>query len=140
MNKVEVAKLLTQISAIDNRQVDEARVEAWFPIVRDYDYEDAVEALPFFFQKSDQYLSPRGLIVEIKAIREQRARERESEKRQLELEGFKGEPQPVCSDHDLPITKCSDCTKRLVAMHGQLHPNDLHNWAVGNLYRQDSLV
>lgn len=139
MNKVEVAKLLTQISAIDNRQVDEARVEAWFPIVCHYEYQDAVDALPEFFQRSDEYLSPRGLILEIKRLREARALADEKQMRELEFEGVKGEPQPVCRDHDLKIGDCVACRSRLEAMTG-LHQNDLHSWAVNNLYRQDSLV
>ena len=133
-----MAKLLTQMSAIDNRQVDEGRVEAWYPIVRDYDYEDAVDALPYFFQTSDEYLSPRRLIVEIKRLNEQRALEREQAQRELEYSEMQGHPEPVCSEHDLKIGDCVDCRRRLQAL--KLHPNDLHRWAVDNLYREDSLV
>lgn len=140
MNKTEVAKLLTEISAIDNRIVDEGRVEAWYPIVKNYDYPDAVEALAGWFQKYDGYLSPRGLIMEIKAVREARALEAEQSRRQLEYEALQGEPQPVCREHELKIMECFDCRQRLVAMTGQLHPNDLHNWAKGNLYLESSLV
>jgi hypothetical protein len=140
LNRVEVAKLLTEVSAIDNRIVDEGRVEAWYPIIKNYDYKDAVEALAGWFQKYDGYLSPRGLIAEIKVIRQERARQAESEARQLEYEAMQGEPQPVCRDHETKIFDCEPCRKRLSLMAPQLHPNDLHNWAKGHLYLESSLV
>lgn len=118
LDKVEVAKLLTNISAIDNRQVDEARVEAWFPIVKDYNYQDALEALPVFFQKSSEYLSPRGLIVGIKAVKEQRALKAEQAQRQLELSDTTGVPQPLCIEHGLKILSCDPCCRRLYEVAG----------------------
>ena len=118
LDKVEVAKLLTNISAIDNRQVDEARVEAWFPIVKDYNYQDALEALPVFFQKSSEYLSPRGLIVEIKIVKEQRALNAEQAQRQLELSDTTGVPQPLCIEHNLKILSCDPCCRRLYEVGG----------------------
>jgi len=140
LNRLEVAKLLTEVSAIDNRIVDEGRVEAWYPIIKNYDYKDAVEALAGWFQKYDGYLSPRGLIAEIKLIREARAQEAQKAQRVLEYEAMAGEPQPVCRDHELKIMDCADCRNRLSKMTAQLHPNDLHNWAKGNLYLESSLV
>lgn len=134
MDKVEIAKLLTQISAIDNRQIDEARVEMWHTVLGGHDYEDAIEALPLFFQKSDEYLSPRRLIVEIKAVREERARVAQMEQRELEESEGSSDPMPVCAEHELPILDCVPCCKTLAAL-AEMHPSDRHAYAVTHVYK-----
>lgn len=134
MDKVEIAKLLTQISAIDNRQIDEARVEMWHTVLGGHDYEDAIEALPLFFQKSDEYLSPRRLIVEIKNVREQRAFEEEKAQRELENSEGPGDPMPICVEHEVGILYCTPCCVRLSALL-DMHPNDRHAHAVATIYK-----
>lgn len=109
MDRSEIAALLTQVSALDNRVVDEAGVEMWHRILEKYDYDDAMQALPMFFQKSDDYLSPRRLIAEIKIVKEQRALEAEQEQRRLESESGDGVAQPLCAKHELKILDCVPC-------------------------------
>lgn len=58
MNAVEVGKLLAEVSVIDARQVDEAAVLVWMPLVGDLDYAMSVEALRLHRRESTAYLTP----------------------------------------------------------------------------------
>lgn len=133
MNRSEIAQLLTQISALDNRVVDEAGVEMWFRVLGSFDYEDALDAVPLFFQKSDSYLAPRGLIVEIKNLREQRAAEEQKRQQELENAEGPGDPMPICAEHGLGILDCTPCCLRLSGL-ADMHPNDRHAHAVSTIY------
>jgi len=133
LNRSEIAQLLTQISALDNRVVDEAGVEMWFRVLGSFDYQDALDALPLFFQKSDSYLAPRGLIVEIKNLREQRAAEEQKRQQELENAEGPGDPMPICAEHGLGILDCTPCCLRLSGL-ADMHPNDRHAHAVATIY------
>ena len=58
VTKTEVAKLLTMISAIDNRTVGTETVEAWFLIVADLDFDECVKVAFEHFGTTTDYLVP----------------------------------------------------------------------------------
>lgn len=72
MNKMEIARLLTAIAALDNRKVLEETVEAWYAVLHSYPYSDAAEAVRQHFEDSTEYLMPAHIKQGIKRTREAR--------------------------------------------------------------------
>tara|TARA_R110000822_G_scaffold92393_3_gene213105 strand:- start:2335 stop:2754 length:420 start_codon:yes stop_codon:yes gene_type:complete len=109
MNKVEIAKLLTLIAAVDNRNVDDVTVEMWFQIVGHCEYGEAARAVTRFFAESDAYLAPRGLLAQIKKDSQAYAEVEHHETLQVEVSRWKSDPEPICVPHNQKITKCDPC-------------------------------
>lgn len=63
--------LMMKASALSGRQFDAVVVEAWYDVLGEYDYEDAVRALNRHFRNSDEYLQPVHIIRGIRAHREE---------------------------------------------------------------------
>ena len=74
MNKMEIARLLTAIAALDNRKVLEETVEAWYAVLHSYPYQDAAEAVRQHFEDSTEYLMPAHIRRGILRAREERNR------------------------------------------------------------------
>ena len=84
MNKTEVAKLLTMASAIDNRTVGTETVEAWFMVIGDLDFEDSTTVMFQHFRNSNEYLTPRQIILGVDELN----RKRLAEVRKAEMQAF----------------------------------------------------
>ena len=136
MNNLEIGRLLVQISAVDNRQIDEAKVEMWTRICGDIDFKDAEQAVVLAFRdmKPGEYLEPQTLRMFVKRIREERAVQLEQDNRRaLEAEVVYA-PAPRCREHDVRIDMCVPC-RGLISQRGKDVPGaDLHSWAVANVY------
>jgi hypothetical protein len=72
MNKMEIARLLTAVAALDNRKVLEETVEAWYAVLHAYPYSDAAGAVRQHFEDSTEYLMPAHIKQGIKRTREAR--------------------------------------------------------------------
>jgi hypothetical protein len=122
MNKVDVAKLLTRASAVDNRVVTEETVEAWYEILCDVYYPAAVDAINEHFKTSTEYLLPGHIVAGAKRSLERLEREKKREEmldpaseRNLSLEQsseLRRQPIPTC-EHGVTIVRCDPCCKRL---------------------------
>ena len=134
MNKVEVAKLLTLIAAIDNRKIDEVTVEMWHKIVGGYEYEEAASAVPQYFAETDTYLAPRGLLAKMKVIREAKAQEGAHKALEDETANYKSDPEPMCRIHRSLITQCQPCYTTIFEEADYLSANARHEWAIRNIY------
>lgn len=140
MTEVEVAKLLAMISAIDSRVVSEPMIKMWTQVLnehrpgeRPWTAGEAWEAVPRYFATNDAYLMPRGLIVEMKRVREAQA-EVEHHDAITDGDGGTYAPMPKCARHGLGIIHCSDCCA-LISKRGKEYPlEDLHAWAMANVY------
>lgn len=51
---------------------------------------------------------------------------------------WKSDPEPVSKLSGLPITRCSEGVDLLMHQVGHLRGDDLHRWAVANLYVEDT--
>ncbi|WGD36824.1 hypothetical protein [Lysinibacter sp. HNR] len=76
MTKEEISRLLVRASAIDNRQVTPLAIEAWWEVLEQVDYGDAVEALRRFRQASDAWLQPAHIMAGVRALWSEHARAR----------------------------------------------------------------
>ena len=145
MTRDEVAKILTAIAAIDNRTITEATVAMWGEVLSEvrpnekpYTYDEAWSAVPKWFAQNDGFMSPRALIAQMKKAREDLALEKHNA--EIHDDEGEGEPQPICKTHNLNILDCYDCCQVLSAEVGYMHGDRLHNWAIANLYRADSII
>jgi hypothetical protein len=129
VNKVEVAKLLTLIAAIDNRNIDDVTVTMWHQIIGDCDYEDAARAVPRFFAESDAYLAPRGLLAQMKKDSQAEAEVVHHETLQVEEQSYRSDPEPVCKPHGKKITKCDPCCYLLAEETEGMTTRQVAAWA-----------
>jgi hypothetical protein len=119
MDKIEVAKLLTRASAVDNRILSEATVEAWHELLWSVDYELAVLAVNEHFKTSTDYLLPVHIVQGVKVQRDRRDRQArveaakaidmDAERLRRELEFV--EP-PKC-EHGHNIARCLTCIRKM---------------------------
>lgn len=126
MNKVEVAKLLTRASAMDNRVVTPEAVEAWFEVLHAVQYDAAVEAVNEHFKSSTEYLLPAHIVSGARRVMDQRSRDARiaairsgDQARILEaIEADRARPIPQC-EHGKNIAMCKPCYTRLAAEDAQ---------------------
>lgn len=118
MNKVEVAKLMTRASAMDNRIVTEEKVEAWFEVLHSVPYEFAVQAVNNHFKESTDYLLPAHIVAGARRARDRWERDQRvraaldpGSQRNLQLEAFEADRQnaiPQC-EHGISLVRCMPC-------------------------------
>lgn len=68
MKKSEVSELLSFMSGMDNRIVDEARISAWFLIVGDIDAKDAAAIVVEHYKTSRSYLEAVDIVEGAKRL------------------------------------------------------------------------
>jgi hypothetical protein len=73
VNKVEVARLLTIASMIDNRTVAPETVEEWHRVAGHLDFEAAREGVEQHFRESTSYLLPAHVIAQARRAKETKA-------------------------------------------------------------------
>jgi hypothetical protein len=114
MNRLETTELLRQISAVDNRKVNEDTVNAWQSILGHIPFEIAKEAL-VLARKDDRitYLEPRHVISWAKEA----AFRLDREQNKTEVEEPKGNfvAQPNCK-HGTRLLECLPCCRELKPM------------------------
>lgn len=96
MNKVEIARLLTIASMIDNRTVGPETVEEWHRVIGHLEFDPAREAVEAHFRESTTYLLPAHVTGHVRRVREVRA-----------LEGGFVE----CSEHPYYPIPCDKCAR-----------------------------
>lgn len=80
MLKSEVATLLGKAALIDNRRVDPMLVEAWWEILTDVEFEDAMAALTRHRRESTEYLMPGHIVAGAKRARSERVTEEQRQR------------------------------------------------------------
>lgn len=75
MNKLELSKLLTIASLVDNRTVTPETVEAWHAAIGHLGYNDSVDALNVHRRDSTEYLQPAHITAGVRLITARRARD-----------------------------------------------------------------
>lgn len=112
MTKSEIAKLLDEISAIDNRIVGPEQVEAWHSVIGHIPIEIAREALRLA-RKDERvtWLEPRHIVTWAKEAAYKLDRESGRNVSQEPLGNFA--PQPKCKAHLKPIMTCDACARKM---------------------------
>jgi hypothetical protein len=116
--------------------VSEAVVESWSSLledVRPYHAREAVEE--HFREKPDTYLNVGHVVKGAKRFAERDAERLLSAERGMDESQWRSDPQPVCREHDLPITECYVCCD-VLAEKAFWAVDDRHAWAVKNVYKE----
>lgn len=74
MNLSETDQLLTLISNVDNRNIDDATVLVWHEILGDLPYAECVAAMKAHFRENTEYLTPAFIRARARMLREDRSR------------------------------------------------------------------
>jgi hypothetical protein len=126
---------LTLVSTLDQRIVSDDTVQAWQRILVNVNPVEAREAVEEHFRtQPDKYLNVSHVVAGAKRWRGREFERLESEARRLEEEGWVGDPIPVCAEHREKVIKCDPCCDILAHQVSHLRGDDLHRWAVANLY------
>lgn len=139
MNLTETSNLLKHVSAVEGRVATQEVTAVWHKLLEGLDYEVASKATMLALADHNIFqVAPKHVLAKVPAaVAELNSMLR---KAGMAEDTWRAEPQPVCRDHDLPITVCDDCCAVLRHQVGHLHGDELHRWASENLYRADSLV
>ena len=130
MNLNETKAILKEIALIDNRKLDEAVAMAWHSVIGFMPFDIAREALKLAQQDPNvKYLEPRHLAgwAREAAFRLDRQKPKAPEK-------MTGDPQPICSEHDLGILSCDPCCDKIYRYNQKFGHENLHAWAKENIY------
>lgn len=72
MKRSEVAELLARVVAFDRRTIGDSDVLAWYEVLSDIDYQDALAAVVGHFKISQEWLMPVHVRTGAKALRRER--------------------------------------------------------------------
>jgi hypothetical protein len=135
MRKDEMGELVKRVCAVEGKQPSPDLVDAWFSLLNNLDFEVANRAATLALQDHQIFaVAPKNILAKVPAaVAELNAVLR---KQEFEDSG-RSDPEPVCRDHNLPVTQCGDCCGVLATQVAHLHGQVLHDWAVVNLYRDD---
>ncbi len=119
MNKMETARLLTAIAALDNRKVLEETVEAWYAVLHAYPYSDAAEAVRRHFEDSTEYLLPAHVKAGVRRLRESRNPSSDTSPERfkaLERGEIRSAPKPenwaeLCASWSDPVRFAAECAR-----------------------------
>lgn len=137
MNKLETERLVRKVAVLDNRTVNDAVIDAWYDVVGHVSYPVAERALIKARQDpAIQYLEPRHVVAKARDAIIELNEEARSLAREAEESG-EGDPEPICRPHNTRITQCRDCCLTLSQRGKEFPREDLHAWAVANLYVEE---
>ena len=133
MNIAEAKSLLKEVATIDNRTLSTELVTAWHKIIGHVDYKVAERALVLARRDAAiTYLEPKHIVAKLPfAIAELNEELKASE---IEEKKWKSDPEPRCRPHGELITHCDPCCATLSRRAKAAPHEDLHKWAVANLY------
>jgi hypothetical protein len=139
LSKAEITRLLVQVTSVDGRVVHDGTVEMWWKVLteiregdRPWDFDEASRAVVRWFAENEGFMSPRALIAQMRKAREDAALVRHHDS--LNEEDWRSDPEPMCRPHGTLITKCMECCVTLSKRAKMFPREDLHSWAVANLY------
>lgn len=134
MDKLETERLVRKVALLDNRNVNDGVIDAWYEVVGHLSVKVAELALVKARQDVNiNWVEPRHVlaksfdaIAELNRLEQEALRDGEAE--------WSGSPEPKCAAHGLRITVCVDCSRLIHEKSGVLPADRLHTWAVDNVY------
>jgi len=138
MIKTDTERIVRKAAVLDNRQVTDAVIDAWHDVIGHVDYLVAERALVKARQDPNiVYLEPKHVIAKARDAIVELNEEARVLAREAEDEGS-ADPEPICRPHNSRITQCDDCCHTL-SERGKAFPREnLHEWAVANLYVRET--
>lgn len=94
MKKSELTELLRFMSTLDNRIVDEDRVEGWFVLLHDVDKSEAAQVVVDHYKTTRDYLTPLDILDGIKRLNRRMPKQIEADVRSARARGLIGRDWP----------------------------------------------
>jgi hypothetical protein len=137
MNIGETAQIVQRVTVIDGRVASDQMVNAWHDLIGHLQFEVANRAATLAMQDHQiPQVAPKHVLGKMaSAVAELNALLRENVS---DESTWKSDPEPICKEHLTRITRCDDCCDVLRFQVGHLRGDDLHRWAVANLYVEDT--
>lgn len=88
MKKSELTELLRFMSTLDNRIVDEDRVEGWFVLLHDVDKSEAAQVVVDHYKTTRDYLTPLDILDGIKRLNRRMPKQIEADVRSARARGL----------------------------------------------------
>ena len=111
-------------------------MESWAGFLADVRPQHAREAVEEHFrEKPDTYLNVGHVVKGAKKFAERDAEKALSMERGMDESQWRSDPQPICREHSLRITKCEACCD-VLAEKSWWSVDDRHVWAVKNVYAE----
>lgn len=138
MNIDQTKEVTDRVSLIEGRVFSPATVKTWHDLIGHLDFEVANKATTLALQDHNVVqVLPKAVLSKVpSAIAELNRLLRHSE---LDESTWRSDPEPVCSAHMLNITRCDPCCEVLARQSRRLDRDQLHEWAVANVYVKEEL-
>jgi hypothetical protein len=137
MNIAETAQIVQRVTVIDGRVASDQMVRAWHDLVGHLQFEVANRAATLALQDYQiPQVAPKHVLGKMaSAVAELNALLRQNV---MDESTWLSDPEPVCKEHLMKITRCDFCCDVLMHQVGHLRGDELHRWAVANLYVEDT--
>ena len=138
MNISETAEIVRRVALVEGRPAPDQMVPAWHDLIGHLDFEVANKATTLALQDHNVVqVLPKSVLSKVpSAIAELNRLLKHSE---LDESTWRSDPEPVCSAHMLNITRCDPCCEVLARQSRRLDRDQLHEWAVANVYVKEEL-
>jgi hypothetical protein len=137
MNIEETRQVCKRVATVEGKVESPSMVQAWHDLIGHLQFEVANRAATLALQDHQiNQVLPKHILGKMQsAVAELNALLRENVS---DESTWKSDPEPVCKEHLLRITRCDACCDVLRFQVGHLRGDDLHRWAVANLYVEDT--
>jgi hypothetical protein len=137
MNIEETREVCQRVATVEGRISSNDQVKAWHDLVGHLQFEVANKAATLALQDHQIHqVLPKHIlgkmqaaVVELNALLRNNVSDEST---------WRSDPEPVCKTHMSRITRCEPCCDVLRHQVGHLRGDDLHRWAVANLYVEDT--
>ena len=133
----ETRTICRRVATVEGRVESNEMVKAWHDLIGHLDFEVANRSATLALQDHQVHqVLPKHVLAKMHAaVAELNALLRQNVS---DESTWKSDPEPVCKAHMTRITRCEPCCDVLRHQVGHLRGDDLHRWAVANLYVEDT--
>lgn len=135
----QTKQIFEHVQKVEGKIATQEVARAWHDLIGHLEFEVANRAATLALSDHNILsVAPKHILAKVpQAVAELNAILR---KEGVAEEDWKSEPQPICRRHNLQILECADCCAMLSKQGPRGNPSRLHEWAIANVYRADSLV
>jgi hypothetical protein len=133
MNLDQTKELVQRVCTVEGRMLSVELVKAWHGLLQDLDPVVAGRACSLALMDHNVHqVTPKHIKAKVPAAVAELNQALRSNV--MDEASWRAEPEPICRSHSMTITDCNDCCDVLHFQVGHLRGDNLHAWAVKNLY------
>ena len=138
MQLSQTKEIVEHVSRVEGRTPTMEITRVWHELLKHVDFEVANKATTLALQDHNVVqVLPKSVLSKVpSAIAELNRLLKHSE---LDESTWRSDPEPICAAHMLQITRCDACCDVLARESRRLDRDQLHEWAVANVYVKEEL-